>query len=114
MTYRVVLQRLAMKDLRAAYDLAARRAPDAALRWLNRFELALKTLENLPERRPWAKERHRVGVDLREFLFGKSPYVFRALFVVDGDAVRVLRIRRAQRRRLSAKELLAALKVDQD
>lgn len=109
MTYRVVLQRLAVADLRQAYDYAAERAPAAALRWLNRFEQALQSLEQFPERRSWAKERERVGIDVREFLFGKSPFVFRALFVIAGGVVRILRIRRAQRRNLSAAEMESAI-----
>ena len=42
---------------------------------------------------------------MREFSFGRRPHVFRALFVVEGDRVRIIRIRRGQRRLLSRIEL---------
>lgn len=109
MTYRVVLQRLAVADLQDYYDYAARHSPVDADRWLDRFHCALKTLEERPERCSLAREHSKVGVELREFLFGKRPYVFRVLFLTQDDQVRILRIRRAQRRSLSAGDLRQAL-----
>ena len=32
----------------------------------------------------------KVDVELREFLFGKSPHVYRVIFLIDGDTARVL------------------------
>ena len=109
MTLRVVLQRLAKDDLRAAYLWAASRAPAAAARWLQRFEKSLLTLENHPQRCPLARENRKCDVELREFHFGKRPYVFRSIFTIDEDTVRILRIRRAQRRYLTRTELRQAL-----
>lgn len=109
MTYRVILQRLAREDLRAVYRWVAARAPVQALRWLERFERALQTLDQRPERCRLARESGKVSVELREFLFGRRPYVYRVLFFIDGDAVRILRIRRAQRRFMTAAELRDAL-----
>ena len=40
-----------------------------------------------------------------QFLFGKKPNVFRALFTIHGDEVRILHIRRASRRTMTAAEL---------
>jgi plasmid stabilization system protein ParE len=109
MSYRVVLQRLAVEDLREAYEWAARAAPRSAARWLERFQIALQSLDERPDRCPFAPENRKVDAELREYLFGRRPHVFRAIFLVDGDAVRILRIRRAQRRLLSRDELDAAL-----
>jgi plasmid stabilization system protein ParE len=109
MSYRVVLQRLAVSDLQDYYDYAARHSRLDADRWLDRFHLALKTLENRPERCSLAREHGKVNAELREFLFGKRPYVFRVLFITDGDEVRILRIRRAQRRPFSPDDLREAL-----
>ena len=36
-----------------------------------------------------------MDVEFREILFGKTPNVYRVVFVIDGGTVRVLRIRRA-------------------
>lgn len=105
MSYRVVLQRFAVQDLDDAYLWAARNAPETAARWLGRFQSALQTLEQNPDRCPLAPENRKVDVELREFLFGRRPHVFRAVFLVDADTVRILRIRRACRRTLSQLEL---------
>ena len=109
MTYRVVLSRLAVADLREAYSWASRRAPQTAARWLGRFHAAIGTLAENPERCPHARENQKVALDLREYLFGRRPSVFRVIFAVDPDRVFVLRIRRAQRRRLSSREIGEAL-----
>jgi plasmid stabilization system protein ParE len=109
MTYRVVLQRLAIEDLSEAYEWAARAAPQTSTRWLDRFESALRTLDERPERCPFAPENRKVDAALREFLFGRRPNMFRAIFLIDSDTVRILRIRRGQRRLLSRPELDAAL-----
>ena len=111
--YRVIVQKLARADLREAYDWAAKRAPQTAARWLDRFEQALQTLERQPQSRPLARESKGADVEVREFLFGKRPYVFRSLFTIDGDRVRILRIRRAQRRPLSQSDLRKAIESDE-
>lgn len=113
MTYRVVIQRLALQDLHEAYRWAADRAPQAAARWLDRFQASLQTLDHNPGRCPFARENDKVDVELREFLFGKRPYVFRVIFVVDDETVRILRIRRAQRRFLTRAEVEEALEWDE-
>jgi plasmid stabilization system protein ParE len=105
MSYHLVLQRLAVEDLDEAYLYAAEQAPDTAARWLERFHAALKTLEARPTRCPLARENRKTSIELREFLFGKRRNVFRVIFTIDGEAVRVLRIRRAQRRFLSKQEI---------
>ena len=83
----------------------ARRVPVTAAKWLDRFEQALVSLDRHPQRCPLARESSKTDVELREFLFGKKPNVFRVLFTIDQEVVRVLRIRRAQRRFLSRKEI---------
>jgi len=113
MTFRVILQRLATEDLQEAYQRAAKQAPLAAARWLDRFESSLQTLEQNPGRCPFARENMKVDVELREFLFGKRPYVFRVIFTVDGEIVRILRVRRAQRRFLTRNEVKQALELDE-
>jgi hypothetical protein len=102
--HQVVVQRLAREDLGGAYAWVFRHAPDTAERWLLRFEESLLNLESYPERCPLARENQKVNRELREFHFGKRPYVFRVVFTIDGDVVRILRILRAQRRALTRKE----------
>ena len=70
MTYRVILQRLAIQDLDGAFEWAARRAPATAARWLDRFQAALQRLDTNPQRCLRAREQRKVDVELREILFG--------------------------------------------
>jgi plasmid stabilization system protein ParE len=112
MTYRVLLQRLAVQDLEDAYTWAAQRAPETAANWLDRFEAELQGLGTNPRRCSLAREHGKVELELRELLFGKRPNVFRAIFLIDGGTVRVLRIRRAQRLPLTAQQLDEAVAPD--
>lgn len=109
MSYQVRVQRLALQDLRTAYEFARSRAPEQAGKWLDRLEKSLQRLDERPERCALAWEHRKVGIEVREYLFGKRPWVFRILFVIDGATVRILRILRAQRRYLTSRELRDAL-----
>ncbi len=109
-SYQVVLQKRASQDLEDAYLHAAQRAPLTAASWVNRFHKALKTLQHNPERCPLAPENRKTKrAELREYLYGRRPNVFRAIYYIDGDSVRILRIRRAARRSLSLQELNDAM-----
>ena len=105
MKYEVRLQPPAVDDLEEAYLWAAKHAPDTAGRWLARFQDSLQTLANNPERCGFAPEHKKLKRALRQLLFGRRPNVFRAIFLIDGDVVRVVRIRRSSRRFLTKKEL---------
>jgi hypothetical protein len=113
MTFHVVMLRHAEQDLEAARRWAARHAPQTTDRWLHRFYQALQTLAENPDRCPIARENDRINIGLREFLFGRKPNVFRVIFVVRANQVRILRIRRAQRRRLSRKDIEQANEPDE-
>jgi plasmid stabilization system protein ParE len=112
MTFRVVLQRLASADVAEAYEWAASRAPDEASKWVSRLEKTLGTLAEHPDQCPLARESSKVAIEVRELLFGRRPYVFRVLYVIDGDVVRILRILRAQQRFLTKSQIEEALKPD--
>ena len=105
MTYRVRLQPAALDDLEQAYQYAAKSAPATAASWLNRFFEALQTLENNPQRCPYAPENVKCQRELRQYLYGRRPNVFRAVFTIEGSTVWILRIRRASRPDLKPREL---------
>lgn len=105
MIYQVRLQPAAVEDLDVAYQYVAQNAAAPAARWPERFQTALQTLEHNPERCPLAPENFKSSHILRQYLFGKRPHVFRAIYTIEGDTVWGLRIRRAQRRTLSAEDL---------
>lgn len=63
---------------------------------MQRFRDSIKTLARLPERWPIAPENEFLSqVTVRQMLFGKKPNVYRVLFTIVEDEVRVLHIRRA-------------------
>jgi hypothetical protein len=68
------------------------------------FRRRFKLWGIIPERCPLAPENARSSRILQQYLFGKRPHVFRAIYTIGGDTVWVLRIRRAQRRSLSAED----------
>jgi plasmid stabilization system protein ParE len=105
MNYTVIVMPRALRDLDGAYLWASRSAPETAARWLNRFHAALRTLSSNPERCGIAPESEVVGQEIRQFLFGKRPNVWRALFTIQGGEVRVLHVRRAAMDSASADEL---------
>ncbi len=95
MKYRVILSPRASRDLDKAYLWASRQAQQTAAGWFNRFHAALQTLATNPQRCSIAVETELVDREIRQFLFGKHPNVWRALFTIQADEVRVLHVRRA-------------------
>ena len=114
MIYRVFVQPTAEEDLLAAYRWAAKAAPISAARWLGRFRDALQSLAQAPTRCPVASESRKVDLELRELHFGKHPNVFRVLFTIHAETVYVLRIRRAQRKPLTRRELEDSFRVEDE
>jgi hypothetical protein len=103
-----MIQRLA----RSAYARACQDAPFTAANWLDRFQERLQTLAHSPERCGFAPESRKIKLELRQLLFGRRPNVFRAIFFIDGNKVRVLRILRGQRRFLTRTQIVEALPPD--
>jgi len=109
MIYEVRVHRLARFDLHDAYQWAYERAPYTADQWFDRFRETIRTLEASPERCPIAIENRNVPIEIRELHFGKTPNVFRIIFHIDSNIVRVLRIQRGQRRLLTRRAILEAM-----
>jgi len=105
MTYEVRLLRRAKKDLDESYNWAANHASRTAALWLIRFERAISTLESHPQRCAIALESKILKREFRELHFGRRPNVFRVVFTIEGSLVRIFRIRRASRRRLTRHDL---------
>lgn len=106
MTYQVVVSQHAKDDLRHYYHMAAKRAPETAIRWLDRFESSLQALSVRPERCPIAPEGDLVERTIRQFMFGKGVGKFRVLFAIQGEHVLILHIRRSTMDKATRSELL--------
>jgi hypothetical protein len=54
---------------------------------------------------PLADESKDAGSDIREALFGRRRHVYRILFRIEGNVVRILRVRHASQDRLVPEDL---------
>lgn len=104
--YRLIIQPPAVHDLDEAYQWIRDRAPEAAARWFNGFVEALNSLTTFPDRCGLAPENDAVEPEIRQLLYGPRSGVYRALFTITGEEVRVLHIRHAARQTMTAQELV--------
>ena len=102
--YRLIIQPPAFDDLDEAYQWVNEQAPEAAARWFNYFVEALQTLSKSPKRCGLAPENDAVEPEIRQFLYGRRSGVYRVLFTITSSEVRVLHIRHAARRTMTADE----------
>ncbi|MGO4883492.1 MAG: type II toxin-antitoxin system RelE/ParE family toxin [Bryobacteraceae bacterium] len=66
-----------------------------------RLEDAISSLAEFPRRCPLAPENTSFPFEVRHLLYGSKPHVYRILFTIQGNTVRVLHIRHGRRQRLS-------------
>lgn len=89
MTYTVLLQPTAEKEIESAYLFIRERSAERADRWYHGLLEAITTLEEMPLRCPIAPESETVSHEIRQLLH--LPY--RILFTVRDDFVHVLHVR---------------------
>jgi toxin ParE1/3/4 len=102
--YRVEVTSSAKRDVAAAYEWLAERTMHAAA-WFNGLVEAVENLSTLPTRWPLARESGEFDEPIRQMLYGKSPHVYRVLFIVRGDRVYVLHVRHGARQTMEAGDL---------
>jgi plasmid stabilization system protein ParE len=106
MSYRVKILARARADFDAIIAWIAERSPEGADRLTARFEEALAKLEENPFVAPIASESKYLGEEVRHIMFRtKAGRTYRALFVVVGTEVRILRVRGTGQPPLTAREL---------
>ena|SRR5688572_8273053 len=102
MAFRVELSDRAQTDIAAIYDwLRSQQAGSAGERWFAALREAIGSLSEFPLRCRLAPESRDSSTEVRQFLFGRKPHVYRILFAVDGDLVQVLHVPHARRRPLA-------------
>lgn len=103
MTYRVILQPRAERDIQAAarWILEQSKSPPTALRWVRRIRAKLETLKTSPERCPVDADSEAYGEEVRMLLYGKRREKYRVLFAIRGETVHILTIRHAAQQSLS-------------
>ncbi len=107
MTYRVtILPRAKRQLLEQALWWCENRSADQAFRWLEKFEQALASLANDPERCSCARETNAFKIELRELYYGlRSKATHCAVFEVRNDEVIVYSIRHLAQRDLESDDL---------
>jgi plasmid stabilization system protein ParE len=86
--YRVVFTPRARADAVQAFRRMAEDAPTAAGRWYVGLNKAIAKLRTMPELHPVAEEEsERIGITLRQMLYGRRRNVWRILFSIDGDRI---------------------------
>lgn len=93
-------------DANAIFDWLEVRSPDGAVRWYQAFLAALERLRESADAYSAAPEAHRLGVDLRQVLFKtRKGHSYRALFVIDSEAVHIVSVRGAGQDLASADDI---------
>jgi plasmid stabilization system protein ParE len=105
MSDRVVIHDAARRDMDEYLTWLHPRAPTTVANWFERLQSHIFALPDNWMSCPLALENRRTSRELRESHFGKLPNVFRIIFYLEADAVHVIRVRRAQRRLLSRREI---------
>jgi len=98
MAYQVEISPLALAEIDEAYLWLYEQSPAAAARWFRGLRKAIDSLETNPERCSLAPESDAFAGELRQLLYGRRRGVYRILFTVAGDTVRVHRVRHGSRR----------------
>jgi plasmid stabilization system protein ParE len=102
MTYRLVLQPRAEREIRAAvrWIEVQSKSPAKALRWARSLRAKIDTLKARPERCPIDPDSDAYGEEVRVLLHGRRHGKYRILFAIRGDTVHVLTVRHSARQSL--------------
>ena len=100
MTYRIEISNRAVRDLELLFLEKNAAESQAASRWFNGLEEAVHSLSSHPHRCPVAPESDKIGRQLRHYLHGNKPHVYRIIYEIDEShqTIWVLHIRHGARR----------------
>src|SRR6266849_4077196 len=98
MAFQVEISPLALVDIDEAYLWLYEQSPLAAARWFRGLRKAIDSLETNPARCSLAPESDVFAQELRQLFYGRRRGIYRILFTVAGNTVRVHRIRHGSSR----------------
>jgi plasmid stabilization system protein ParE len=105
MTYRVIIQPRAERDIWAAAQWIEDESKSAAkaLRWggARGLRAKMETLNAQPKRCPIDPDSEAFGEEVRVLLYGKRHGTRRVLFSIRGNTVHILTVRHSARRSLA-------------
>lgn len=86
MTFRVEISAQAAGDAEAILEwLLSEHAGETGRRWFRAMEDAIASLATFPGRCPLAPENARFPFEVRQFLYGHKPHMYRILFTINGE-----------------------------
>jgi plasmid stabilization system protein ParE len=101
MTYRIVIEPTAEREIRSAVRWKTENASATlAARWYNGLIQKIDTLRRHPTRCPLAPEDDKFPEEIRELLYGragKRSHKHRIIFTTRGDTVHILYVRHTAR-----------------
>lgn len=100
MIFRVSISPTALADIEAILLSQAEISLEYAAAWLNGLETATASLSEQPLRCSLAYESRAFNLKIRQLLYGKNRDLYRVLFTVEGDEVRIHHIRHTRQQSL--------------
>jgi plasmid stabilization system protein ParE len=101
MTYRIVIEPTAEREIRSAVRWKTENAsPTIAARWYNGLIKKIETLSRHPSHCPLAAENARFPEEIRELLYGrgsKRTHRHRIIFTIREDTIHILYVRHTAR-----------------
>ncbi len=98
MEHRIEIAPLAILQSEEVRERIAERSPAQAARWERRFFETIESIRKMPRRCPVVpEETERFGEEVRELLCGKRRNIYRILYTIRGDVIRVVAIRHGSR-----------------
>lgn len=99
MAFRVETSAQAESDANSILEwLLSEQAGETGIRWFLALDDAIRSLAAFPERCPLAPETARFPFEVRQLHYGRKPHIYRILFTIEGEMVKVLHIRHGRRR----------------
>jgi plasmid stabilization system protein ParE len=92
MTFRVNITARARRDVERVVNAVRTKAPINAARWHARIRTSFRKLTYLPTRFGLCDEADDLGLEIREYVFGKRQGAFRVVYIIDGQTVHILRV----------------------
>ena len=94
MSFRVTAHRRAEEDIAQMSTWLASQSPEGAARWLDAYDHMIDQLRDNPLSFGLAPENELVDGEVRQAFFKtRRGRAYRAIFTIEGDHVRVLRVR---------------------
>jgi plasmid stabilization system protein ParE len=102
MAFRVEISLKAERDLdRILARLLAEHAGEPGVQWFLGLRKAIATLDEFPTRCPKAPENETSRQEIHHLLYGNKPHIYRVLFTIHHDIVRIIHVRGPRQRPLS-------------